>query len=386
MKQSPFTFSAEGKSIDAAASKIIAALAEGSGDPSFIFTASSGKLYLIGITSDAFVRLEVPNAVADKKESGSFALDSEGIKRFQGLLKGRAVFEFKFNGSECEYKLSKARYNGKIFTQPINEDVQASVENFIKSKGSSVSLPVDAVSILRQGTSMSSIRDVFDNKTILSYVLHDKKGNLMVSAFDDHHFSVYTSSTGVTSCEFSVALPSKYFAIIEKISDDAEEAKFQFNSGNVRVSSKSFLLVLPAVQAEEKHFTMAQRFIDNQGKPAASMSYKHSELQSVVNNLFTLFAPNSSFDLSAKSGGKTVNISISTDSGSAADALAVSSKKSLESFSASVEPRLFKDIVDLGSGLDAPVFEVYSRVVGFRGKVGDDSLSLFCTRSHAKGK
>lgn len=378
LQNKPFSFSVEGKSLEGCLSKVSQVLGVGTGDSSFILAVIRGKIKLIGLTADTLAVLTVPNSTTSSKE-GAFSFDASDL---QGLIKNRGVLDFKFNGSECEFKLTKGKYEGKVVTIPITEDQDATVTKLLSSdkKTQGVALPSEALSFLQAAVTASAVKDVYDGNPILSYVVFDKKGVLKVSAFDTLHFSFLRHETGIRGIEFRVALPGGYFSLIEKVAEGTE-AKFVMASSSIRVEGKTFLLVMPSTQAEDKHYNMVENFMEAQAKSTFASEYEHSELRAVVDNLFTLFNVNSAFELSARDGGKSMSVALSTAKGRAADAVALDTKRSVKAFKAGVEPRLFRDIVGLASSIKDTRIEVNQKVVSIRGKVGDAELYLACAQA-----
>ena len=367
-----FSFSAEGKDLDATISRITQALSVGAGSPILILASVKKKLKVIGLTQDAFVLMDVSNSSSDS--DGCFAFTAADL---QGVVKNRPVLDFKYNGNELSW--SKARYTGSLATIPITEDQDASVTKFASAeKSSAIELPADAIKSLREAISLSAITDVVGNTKMLSYVTMDKAGELSVSSFSNQHFSMVDVSVGVKGSPFRIALPQLYFSIINTVAD-GRDGKFYFSKSNIRVAGKGFTLVMPATQAEDHHFSMVKNFVQALGKPQYSAKFEHAHLKVIIDNLYTLFKASSFFEFSTKSGSKSVAVKLSTATGKASDSFQVDVSKA-NSLKAEVDPRLFCDIFKLLSSAKDLEFAVTPKVLYLQGAVGPASIFVACAQ------
>lgn len=373
-----FEFSAEGKSLDAAISRINQGISVGAGSPVMILASVKKKVKLIGMVQDAFVMLDLPNATA--QSDGCFAFTAQDL---QGVVKGRPVLDFKYNGNEISW--SKARYSGSLATIKITEDQDNTIQKFLDEEdGAITQLPGKAIVALQSAIAASSINDVVGDTKMLSYVVLDKSGKLSVSSFTIQHFSIVEVDAGCLGCEFKIALPQVYFAIIKTISD-GQDSKFYFSKASIKVVGKGFNLVMPSTQSEDHHFSMVKTFVEALGKPTYTAKFSPGDLKSIIGNLFTLFKTSSFFEFTAKAKSQAIAVKLSTTTGSAADEFEVRSK-SKEAMRSVVDPRLFSDILRLVTSIPTIEFAVTPKVVYLRGESARKEHIFVACAQHKENK
>jgi DNA polymerase III sliding clamp (beta) subunit (PCNA family) len=352
-----FTFNITGKELDSAISRVAAVIASsGSNVKNFILLGIKGKVVLLAFNPDTFVYVVLDGGSSDG--SGSFGFTSTTM---QGVIKGRADLDFTFTGSECEFKLSKGRYSGKFVTLPITTDQVALINNTFNGKKSKADaqgsvLPRHVLDSLKAGISMTAIKDVYTEQSLLSYMSLSDKGILSVSAFDNHHFGLYKAKVQADGVTFRAALPSSHFLIIDRMVE-GEEAKFYIRDENIKVEGDNFMLILPSTQTEDKNYALIASYIKDLDAPQFSCEYDNEKLMSLTDNLFTLHAVNTSFELSHKEGGTSLGVSFTTSNGTASDSLKVvpSSSKTIK---ARVDPRVLKDMLPLLKGQSNAVLSI----------------------------
>lgn len=371
-----FSFTADCKLLEAIVKKVAGVLST-STSPAFFICGYKKRLCVVGMSGDTFALSYLPETKTDA--DGAFGFAPEILA---GLIKNRAHMEFSFNGQECNYKQVKGPYKGHIVTSPITGDQQATCEGFLKGSSKvDATIPAEALALLKAGLSATNVKDVYKGTTLLSFVSLDKKGKLDVSSFDSQHFGLFSLDTGIKGLQFRAALPASHFALIDQVSA-GEDAKFAITNGSIRVEGKGFIVVLPATQAEDSHYMMVETFIESLTKPAFKCGYDPVKLSTLADNLFTLYNANTSFVLSAKEAANILSVSFTTPSGTASDAMKVSVAKGNKAFKASVDPRLFKDILFLARSIKEPELAITEQVIVMRGTTSEEaSLFLACARS-----
>lgn len=362
-KISPFAFTVDAKELDAAISKVSSAIAASQANAkSFILAASGKKVALIAYNPDTFVFLILKTGQATGE--GSFGFVSTHV---QGLIKGRGEMEFDFKGAECSFKVLKGNYSGKLVTLPITGDQVTLVNNSFELKESKNGqaeksvLPRHVLDHLKEGVSITGIKDIYTGNALLAFMVLNEKGVLTVSAHDNHHFGHYKAKVKAGGITFRAALPSSHFLIIDKMVE-GEEAKFYIRQQNMRVEGDNFVLILPAHQAEASAFDRITLFIKDLDEATFSCVYDHDKFSGVCENLFTLHAVNTSFDIAHKKGSDKLSVVFNTSNGSAQDSLKIKADVSA-SVSVRVDPRMVRDINGLLRGQGDVKFSIVQNKV-----------------------
>lgn len=374
MANTEFTFTADCKQLEQSIKKITNVLALTS-QPACFVSVYKKRLCLVGLGSDVFVLVAVPNSTVDAGAS-TFGFVPD---KLAGLIKGRSIMQFSFNGQDCSFKQQAGKYTGSIVTQPVTTDQQTSIDNYLSQKSSGFKLPATLLSVLKTGLAATSIKDVYQNNPLISYVSMNSKGLLQVSSFDAQHFGLFELQTDTKASTFRAALPASHFSLIDQVSDGVD-AQFSLSSSNVRVEGKGFIISLPATQAEDKHYQMVSTFLAGMPKPVYACAYDNAQLTNLTENLYTLYSANTSFALQAKDAA--LRIQFTTPSGTAADAMKVAPTKASKPVKAGVDPRLFKDILGLARLIkDQPTLSINEKVLVLAGSVEGARLTLVCARA-----
>ncbi len=356
----PFAFTADCKDLEASIQKATATLESSpSGDRIYLLISTKqGKVYVAGLGSQSFGLLRIPNAVGESP--GFLCFDHE---KLSGIIKGRSVMHFSFTATqECEFKLVKGKYNGKILTLPITSEtlnVFNSTFNFKPDKSETVAdFSTQTLETLREGLNVTAVKDVFNSTKRLSYIEFKDK-SVTVSTWDNHHFGYYNMDTDYVGSPFSIAVPISHFQLIDKIVSgySDENVTFTMRSDLLRVDSNSFIAVLPLIQASEKDFNMVGNFLDNVGKADMIAKLNMNTLATIADNLFTLHTVNTTFDFNYKEATNQLKVTFTSPSGSASDQMKVDAGKS-KSMSAKVDPKVFKDVMTLAKMLKEPTINI----------------------------
>jgi len=382
----PFSFSANCKDLEGSVQKGIATHNTSvAGTKNFLIVATkSGRVYLAALGTDTFVILRVPNAQADSV--GAFSFESD---KLLGIIKGRSNMTFNYTeNQECEFKLIKGKYSGKILTLPITDDMVTlfndsfSPLNESKSKFQATFSP-ETLELVKEGLAVTSVKDVFNGTSLLSYIAFKGK-KVNVSTFDNHHFGYYQGTSDYKGKDFSIASPITHFQLVEKLvngyGDTKDHAAFSIQKETLRVDTDSFIVVLPLMQADEKNFDLIPSFLKGTSDPDFVCNIDLEELSTIINNLFTLHSPNTSFDFSFKEGSNQLKVTFSSTSGTASDSIKVNPGK-FKSLLAKVEPKVFKDTIDLARTLKETVIRIKADkciVIQAQTKLGA-TITLVCS-------
>lgn len=341
-----FSFTAVCKDLEQVMSRVNGAMAASSSKTKYYFVAAKkGKLAIIAYSQDTFCCVRVSNATSEKE--GLFAIEPTQLA---GIIKGRANMDFTFNGSELEFKLVKGKYNGSLTTLAIQDEQLAHIKaNFLSGKKDEAStLSRDLLASLKEGMSLTNVKDVYGNKELASHITLDAK-LITVSAFDTHHFALFTKKVKTGFEGLRVVLPINHFNIIDKMVDASDkDSKFVLRAESIRVQGSNFLLVLPAIQTEEKNFTIVQTFLASVGQLKNRYKYKNDQLLTLVDNLYTLNAVNATFEVTAEKGG--LQFTFATQNGSARDTLKADEQASEKGAKIKLDPPLFRDTLSLAKG------------------------------------
>ena len=366
-----FTFSADCKTLEQSIKRVSAVVGPNSAYYLAVFKKS---VCVLGLGIDSFALLAVPNAVTDSSAGTfSFAFDT-----MIGLIRGRSVMDFKFDGTKCLFKQSKGTYKGELNSLPITEDQSTQLAAKVSEKAATgSSIPAPVLSHIKQCLAATSIADVYQASTLTSFITLTKDGHLSVSSFDAQHFGLARTKIESDGVEFRAALPASHFTLVEAMSA-GEDAKFSITKTGLRVSGKGFIVSLPATQAEDKHFDMVPSFVKSLPKPVYECGCEIDQFASIADNLFTLYVTNTNFILTTKAD--KLSISFQTSSGSASDALSVETKSS-KPVRAGVDPRLLRDLLNLAKTASNVRFRITDRVLVFIGEVGKTQVMLSCARA-----
>ena len=384
-KAKPFKFSAVAKQLEQSLSRINGVMGASSSQTRvFILVAKGKKLGLIGFSQDTFCAMVVPNAVPESDGALSFTPAD-----LQGVIKGRAEMDFDFTGGDLHFKLAKGKYSGNIKTMPIPPEQMAIIASTFatrEKKGGSNALSRDMLNILKEGMALTSVKDVYTQQEMISYIVFTEK-EIRISAFDQHHFALYRKQLKSGSMDFRVALPISHFRVIDKMVEDSEEdAQFILRPEAIRVEGKTFLLSLPATQGEANNFDMVRSFLKTTGDMPYQLQYKHEHLQTTVDNLFTLNAVNTNFQIALKKDALT--FTFSTQRGSASDSLKIKRIKGKDDeVKVNIDPALLRDLIGLIKGQkDTAICIKKGSILTLTSKTPGTGASLTLASALVKGK
>lgn len=370
MKQKPFSFSADCKTLEQSIKRVMSV--SGATAACYFLGVFNKAIYVFGLGADTFAMLEVPNATTDA-QTGIFGFDAE---RLPGLIKGRAIMEFKYTGSEVVFSQTKGKFNGKIVPINITEDQLAQLTAKASEKVSAAALTADQLLAIKSGLAATAVKDVYQNTTLLSYITMSKDGKLTVSSFDAQHFGIHRIKLK-TGAEFRAALPATHFSLIEQLANGGD-MKFKIASSGLKASGKGFAVSLPATQAEDRHYSMVTDFLKALPKPVFECEFQVDKLAAIADNLYTLYNANANFAVKTK--GAVLSIGLSTSSGSASDSVKVKPVSGKDT-AFSVDPRLFMDLLALAKPHKVLTLRVMPKVLSLSGTTDDGcNISLSCSR------
>lgn len=338
-----FSFTAVCKDLEQVMGRVNGAMAASSSKTKYYFVvARKGKLALIAYSQDTFCCVRVNNASSEGE--GIFSVEPASLT---GIVKGRSNMDFTFDGSELAFKLTKGKYSGTMTTLTIQDEQLAHIKaNFASGKKDEAStLSRDLLASLKEGMVLTNVKDVYAGKDLASHITLDEK-QITVSAFDTHHFALFTKKTKTGFNGLRVVLPVNHFNIIDKMVDSSDkDSKFVLRAESVRVHGSNFLLVLPAIQTEEKNFTIVQTFLASVGTLKNRFKYKNDQLLTLIDNLYTLNAVNATFEVTADKSG--LQFTFNTANGSARDVLKAETLASEKGAKIKLDPPLFRDTLGL---------------------------------------
>ena len=363
-----FSFSSDCKTLEQSLKKVLSVVGP---QATFFLGVYKKAVVVLGLSSDSFVMLSIPNSET-AAQSGIFSFDHAVLP---GLIKGRSVMEFKFNGSECLFKQVKGKYDGKIKTTDVTDDQLNQLEEKLttKTKESSVISP-ETFAKIRLGISATGIHDVYQNTTLLSYVVIDA-GRLVISSFDAQHFGMFRCKLDTTKESFRIALPQTHFGIVDQLANGST-LKLSLTNASLRAQGDEFIAVLPATQSDDRHFSMVTDFLKALPEPDMTASCELPKLLSVAENLFTLYNSNTNFEIKTRDG--EMRIGLTTSSGSASDIVPIESEG--KPVKLGVDPRLFMDILQLSKALTKASIQVTPKVLTIKGRVKGAEVQLVCSR------
>lgn len=367
--QKAFSFSADCKALEQSIKKVSTVV--GGQQAAYFIGVAKGALYVLALSADSFVMLTVPNSETSSKE-GIFGFD---ISVLPGLIKNRSVMEFKYAGTDCQFTQVKGKYSGKINTIGVTDDQLSQIATKASEKASgTVKLTSEQLAAIKQGLQATGVKDVYQNTTLLSYVVL-KAGKLQVSSFDAQHFGYFNCKC--EGADFRAALPQTHFSVIDQLAAGGD-MQISITNNGLRARGKTFLVTLPATQSEDRHFTLVSDFIKSLSKPVYEAEVDVESLTAVADNLFTLYNANANFSIKAK--GDIFTLGLSAASGSASDSIKV--KGAGKEIKLSVDPRLLMDILSLAKSCTGVKASITDKVIYLKGTLGDKGPSVFlaCSR------
>lgn len=359
----PFKFSAVCADLEALLAKVNFVLgSSNSQNKTHLFISTGKKLVILGYNQDTACSLLVKNA--EVEGDGVFSFDPT---LFLGVIKKRSLLKFSYTGSVLEFKLAKGNYKGSLVTLPITEEHKTFVNKFLSKKDEAkatkaTSIPPELLSVLTSSIEHTAITNIHEpDKGMLNYIQLDE-GKLVVSAFDQHHFSMCTTKVK-SKASFKIAMPAAHFSIISKVVAD-NEAKFFFRPEAIRVEGSDYVLSLPASQTTEENFGTMRKYVKALGEPHYAANYSHEKLNTCIENLFTLNSINSNFAL----GFDDANLSItfSTPNGSATDSIKIKATKFKKPGKISIKPQILRDLLKLVTASPDLQLQIAKQICLFR--------------------
>lgn len=368
-----FSFRVAAKELDTSISKVSAVLsAAGNQAKNFALLAAKGRVVLIGYNPETYVYLLLKTGEA--QSDGCFGFQSNIV---QGVIKGRNDLEFHFKSGDVEFKDPNSRYAGTFHTQAVAGDQVNTVNMKFRSEAEKTDkekeeakrlklhapapsvLPRSVLDCLKEGISLTSIKDIYAGNALLSYMQLTEQGVLTVSAFDGHHFGLYRCKVDAGGMVFKAAMPSSHFLIIDRMVEDAQ-AKFHVQNESIRVEGDGFAMILPSVQTDERNYNVIPTYVKEQlSDPDFKASYGTTSLNALIENLFSLYSTGSHFEISHKGKSESLQFTVKANNGSASDTLKVKPKTGKD-VKVKIDPRLLKDIHGLFKSQSETNFSIYA--------------------------
>jgi hypothetical protein len=344
-KSSHFTFSAQSKDLEATMTKVASVLNTSSdnksGSKNFFILSQEKKILVIGYTSDTMAAAVVPNAVAHDKE-GIIGIDHE---RLAGVIKGRAVLDYKFNGNELEFKATKGQYSGKIVLLPITKDQVTYLVDMLKPKKEKdvkeTLLSKEVLAKLKEGVALSSVVDLHTDQALLSHITITDS-SITVFTFDSVHFGHYTSKLS-KGRPIQMAMPTKYFPLLNRMVEE-DKVRVYLRPKSIEVHGESFVMQLPSVHTKADNYQLIPDYLASL-KPDAKLELDVEVLSALIANMVSLHTANSTLNFSYSDKEK-LKVTFSTANGSASDSLKVK-PITFKAINAKVDPNLVKDLIRL---------------------------------------
>lgn len=341
----------------------------------FLLSVEDKTMSVMAFSSDTFVRL--PVECSEVKGSGLFGFTPENLT---GVIKNRSEMIFAYDGADCAFSLVKGKYKGSFVTLPLSHDLDSVLSSFqskLEANKGANKISREIMLRIREGLQLTAIKDVYTSKPLISY-LSVEKDKLSVSTLDSNHFAYYESEVSVKK-PFKIALPMSHFNVIDKVATDDSHAEFEASNTHLRIQSGEVDMILPATQAEDDAFDLVPNFLSQQKKAHMVAKYDHESLQTVIENLYTLYTVNSKLQFSHAQGDSTIKVAFTTQAGSASDAVKVKVLTDSK-FSENVDPRLFKDSLGVLKQVKAVQFSVLKgRALVLRAKTGENSSVVIVT-------
>jgi hypothetical protein len=360
----PFEFTANSKLLETSIQKCTAALgASWASSKAFIFLASKSKeVYLSALGADGIsILIQLKGVKANQEGAFSFTPGS-----MLGVIKNRGDMVISATKTQdCEFKSVKGKYSGKFQLLPITDDVVSLFEttfNIAKEKESqSLEIQPDLLQSLKDGLALTSVKDVFNENSLLYSYIELNKGSLTISCFDNHHFGLYKHKVKYKGDNTKITAPLQHFQLVERLATEAdksvEKVLFTLRKRSLVAESNSFFVVLPLTQSDPKNFNLIPDFLAGLKKPDFLAELNCATLSNIVDNIFTIYDANTSISFEYK-GKQELKLTSSTNIGEASDVLKVHSKND-NSIVVKTEPKVLKDLLSLVKLQDLCSFRIY---------------------------
>lgn len=373
-ENTPFDFSADSKSLETAIRKATSAISMQAKQISLFLYGKKKKLYAIAYDQGCFCMVAVENSNSDG--NGVVCVDSTVLL---GSLKNRGVVNFKFTGSECEFKVAKGSYKGTIVTMPITSEQSIMVSSFLEENIEGNSFSSELMKLIRHGVDCTAISEVLNDDLPVVTVISMTKKELKVGARASHEFAFFHKEISKGS-EWKAALPASYFSAIDAVSGD-QDCNIKITKTQLYVSGQDFILSLPSIQADDREYTMIEEYMKAMSKAQFSSSFELKDLAQVLDNMFSLYREGGSgFEFNAKED--SLHINLSTVNGQASDKLKIKGKGEIR---ASVDPRLIRNVISVGaSSIKSKLsFQITNEVMLVKGLTAEDgSVTIACPRQN----
>lgn len=353
-KNTKFQFVCDSKALDGSIVKAISALAISKDSNRVHFIAAyDGNLNVIAFTGDTYCCTKV-----ECKSVSGVGLIGFDPDLLQGVIKNRGEMKFIFNGNYLTFSVTKGKYSGQVVTLPFEEEIVKLIND--KHKGNkAISLSDEVLDLIREGITLTSIKDVFNtNELILSYVTI-KNNKLKVIGFDNHHFSMYEAS--VKANDFRCALLPSYIQVLDKFK--SSKIKVSISQEFILLESADLLVEFPALQTDDKNYTLVTDFLKDLPKPTIVCNVNSSRLSNVIDNMYSLYLANSFINLQCD---KTkLSVSFDTSRGKCSEDLKIDYVEG-KAISISVDPKLLKDILNISKAYDNSMSIIKDKLIVFK--------------------
>lgn len=365
--KTPFSMELPGSALTTCLSKCVEALSASSAasTKTYLLVGSSGKAFAIGLCADAYIVISIPDSTSSADGVLSFELD-----RLLPLIKGRQNLILSLlDSSECQVKQKNTKFSGVIATSPLTYDVIELVNSANESISTKKGLKVDGTLLesIKKGIEACKLNSVYAATVApLDINLFLTPGKLVISSSDNYHFSKFTKAVdfGKDGQTLTTGTTSAIFAIVANIAKglDASKIKIDISDTSFVVSCKTFIISLPVQQVAVKDPDSVDKIISGLGKPIAQLELPLSGLSAFVSSAGAIKTGNSLVTLSGTEGKGSLNMLSSTSYGTVKDSLKAVGGSIKESFSVTVEPKIFADVLSSATTNSVITMRIYSKL------------------------
>jgi hypothetical protein len=297
------------------------------------------RVFVVGYSSDTFIVFHVQGAKAD--DDGAFGYDP---KLLVGVIKNRKEMTFTFEKGHLCFAALKGKYNGSIETLEIGEDQLPFLDRSMLDKSEDHKpLSSEMLASVREGINIVDLKDHYNKEKIICGIRLNA-GVLDISAYDNYHMAYYRTEVGFTD-SFTLALPVETFKLIDKFISEEENPSSRFHMTNkeLRITSSSFIIVLPPIQVDENYFDAVPEYVKSLTEPVAEVPFTQSAMRT-ADNMFTLATDETRLSLKIQDTGR-VDLSLITEQGKISDAFMFRDLTcTIPSLTAFIDPRIFDDL------------------------------------------
>ena len=252
---------------------------------SFLSFGPDNMVYLICYNGPVFLSIRIHGIAS--KGTGCFTVEPTELL---GVIKNRSKLVFKFNGDKLKFR-NKQRYKGELAVSRVAKDVVSTCNQALTIGGDRIPISDSLWTEIRKGINVCSISDVHNKEGLVRFI-SIRDGLLTIASYDQYHM-VYFEKKVESEANFSLAVNTEYFSIIEKVLGASNNVRLIVNENifYIHYPDDDVSLVQPPLQSKEEGYTLPKVYIDNiyagvnDMKTVTKLTIDRSQLSTMIGNL-----------------------------------------------------------------------------------------------------